>query len=152
MKHPPFEFEYSKITPYIYLGTNLCCIEHFKKSLLSKGIHADINLELENLDQPIGVDYYLWLPTKDHTAPSLKKLQVGVAFIKELVRRKIKCYVHCKRGHGRSPTLVATYLISEGKSVEEAIGYVKKKRPSIHPNKHHLKALRGFAQTIKKDS
>ncbi len=27
-------FEYSKITEYIYIGSNQCCQDHFKKSLI----------------------------------------------------------------------------------------------------------------------
>jgi hypothetical protein len=80
-KHVPFE--YSKITDYIYLGTNQCCQVHFKKSLLKKGIKADISLEKESLDNPIGVDYFLWIPVKDKTAPTQKQLLIGAKTIKD---------------------------------------------------------------------
>jgi hypothetical protein len=42
-KHVPFE--YTKITKNIFIGSNQCCQVHFKKSLLDKGIKADISLE-----------------------------------------------------------------------------------------------------------
>lgn len=151
MKHQPLIFEYSKITKYIYIGTNMCCQQHFNKSLIRKGIKADISLEEIKIDQPFGVTYYLWLPTKDHKAPTFKQLKVGVAFLKELKKQKIKSYIHCERGHGRAPILVAAYLISEGMKVEEAINFIKKKRPTIHPNKTQISILKRFKKDIIKD-
>ncbi len=149
MKHGALTFEYSQITKYIYIGTNMCCQSHFDKSLLKKGIKADVSLEEIKLDRPYGVDYYLWLPTKDHTSPSLKQLEIGTSFLKELNRQKIKCYVHCERGHGRAPTLVAAYLITTGKSANKALANVKKKRPEIHPNKRQILILRRFEMNQK---
>ena len=145
MKHPPLIFEYSKITNYIYIGTNMCCQQlYFNKNLLKKGIKADISLEETRIDQPFGVDYYLWLPTKDHKAPTLKQLRIGVSFLKELKKQKIRCFIHCQRGHSRAPTLVAASLISEGMKVEGAINFIKKRRPAIHPNKTQINILKRF--------
>lgn len=149
VKHPPLTFEYSEITPYIYLGTNMCCNPHFRKSLLKQGVIADISLEDEALDTPFGVKYYMWLPTNDHRAPSMKQLLIGTNFISELVRQKVKCFIHCKRGHGRSPILVAAYLIKRGKSGEKAISFIKRRRPSIHPNKKQLAALKRFERVLR---
>lgn len=149
MKHKPLIFEYSQITDYIYIGTNMCCQTHFNKSLLLKGIKADISLEEIKLDQPYGVDYYLWLPTKDHSPPSLKQLEVGTAFLKELHRQKIKCYIHCERGHGRAPTLVAAYLVTTGKDMSQALTTIKKQRSDIHPNKKQIAMLRRFERKQK---
>ncbi len=149
MKHPPLTFEYSKITEHIYIGTNMCCQTHFKKSLIKKGIKADISLEDIKLDQPFGVDCYLWLPTKDNNPSSIKQLQAGTAFLKELKKQKVKCYVHCQRGHGRAPTLVAAFFISEGMKAEEAVNFIKKRRESIHPNKRQISVLKKFMKTVK---
>ncbi len=120
----------------------------FQKRTVKKRIKADISLEKERIDTPFGVDYYLWLPTKDHTAPSQKQLKIGVEFIKNLIKNKVKAYVHCQRGHGRAPTLVAAYLISKGKTVKQAVDFIKKKRPVIHPNKIQLNALKKFKNGI----
>ena len=136
--------EFSKITEYIHIGTNKCCTLGFSHILLKAGIKADISLEEFRVDAPFGVDYYLWLPTKDHKAPTIKQLCIGVAAIDELTKQKIKTYVHCQNGHGRAPTLVAAYLISKGKNVEEAIDFIKKRRLIIHPNKEQVGALLDF--------
>ena len=146
-KHVPFE--YNKITDYIYLGTNQCCLGHFRRSLLKKRIKADISLEKEKLDKPFGVDYFLWLPVVDKKAPTQKQLLIGAKAIKNLVDNKIKVYVHCKRGHGRSPTLVAAYFIMEGFKANEAIRKIRKKR-RIHLKLAQIKALRKFENKFKK--
>ena len=148
MKHKTLTFEYSQITKYIYIGTNMCCQAHFDKSLLKKGIKADISLEEKKLDNPFGVDYYLWLPTKDHQAPTLKQLRMGVAFLKEALKQKIKCYVHCQRGHGRAPTLVASFLVSVGMDARGAFSLIKKKRPDIHPNKRQIAMVEKFKKSL----
>lgn len=141
-------FEYSKITEYIYIGTNQCCNPHFEESLIKQGVKADISLEEVRLDQPFGVDYYLWLPTKDHKAPTFKQLLIGANFIKQLVDNKVKVYVHCEHGHARAPTLIAAYFILEGKKVDEVLELIKTRRPIIHPNKSQVKALENFEERI----
>lgn len=148
MKHTSLILEYSQITTYIYIGTNMCCESDFARSLLKKGIKADISLEEGKVDQPFGVDYFLWLPTKDHTSPTLKQLEVGTDFIKNLVHQRIKIYVHCRQGHGRAPTLVAAYLAREGMDVEKAFHCIKKKRQAIHPNRKQIVAVKKFIKKI----
>lgn len=144
--HEKLIFEYSQITPTLYIGTNQCCQTHFKKELLQKGIKADISLEAIKIDQPFGVKYYLWIPIKDHHAPGKEQLTIGTAFLKQLQERKIKTYIHCQHGHGRAPTLAAAYFISTGYSLQAALSLLKKKRPSIHINQKQLKALREFEE------
>lgn len=152
IKHPKHvAFEYSKITKYIYLGTNQCCTTHFKKKLLAKNIRADISLEKERLDSPFGVDYFLWLPVKDKMSPTQKQLLVGARMIKDLVDNKIKVYVHCKRGHSRSPSLVAAYFILEGEGAEKALGRIRAKR-GIHLTKDQLDGLRKFKKSLSRDN
>ena len=62
----------------------------------------------------------------------------------EFVKNKVKTYVHCKQGHGRSPTLIAAYLILQGNGWKESINFIKKKRPSIHLTNAQVKALIKF--------
>lgn len=149
IKHDgPVTFEYNQIANNIFIGTNMCCQTHFDEKLIKIGITADISLEKEHLDNPQGVDYFLWLPVTDHTAPQQDQLKLGVTTITQLVALNKKIYIHCKNGHGRAPTLTAAYFISTGKSVEEAITLIKEKRPSIHLDDVQIQSLEKFAQSL----
>lgn len=127
------EFDLSQITENIFLGTNLCCgkTPHMK-ILMDIGITGEIDLEEDRQESPPKVVAYLWLPVKDKHAPSQEQLEVGVAMLEKLTKNDKKIYVHCKYGHGRSPTLVAAYFISQGMGVDDAIAKVKEARPEIH--------------------
>ena len=142
-------FEYNKITSDIFIGTNQCCRIHFNKELVKNSVKADLSLEENKIDNPFGVDYFLWLPTKDHRASTIKQLFIGASFIDQLVKNKIKVYVHCQNGHGRAPTLVAAYFITKGMTAEEALSLIKNRRKSIHPNKHQKATLKSFEKKIK---
>ncbi|MBI4038404.1 dual specificity protein phosphatase family protein [Candidatus Daviesbacteria bacterium] len=143
-------FQFNQITDLIYLGTNLCCsaIPHIKV-LLNLGIKADIDLEEERQEQTPNIDTYLWLPIKDHYAPTQEQLDTGVAVIDSLVKSNKKVYIHCRNGHGRSPTLVAAYFISQGMEVNEAIEKIKSKRQEIHIREVQIEALKEFKQSIR---
>lgn len=144
MSVPHKHTEYSKINQYIYIGTNACCQRHFDKNLLKKGITTDISLEEIRMDTPFGIKCYLWLPVKDHTAPSLYQFTMGVSCIANAVKIKNKIYVHCKNGHGRAPTLVAAYFITQGMSTKEAIAFLKSKRAGVHLMPSQINALKKF--------
>lgn len=137
-------FSCNEIIPYIYIGTNACCEKHFDRNLLKMGIKADISLEKAKIDAPYGVDYYLWLPVADGKAPTQSQFMLGVQMLDFCVNHKIKCYVHCKQGHGRAPTLAAAYLISHGLTVKEAINFIAKKRPVTHLNQRQTNSLKRF--------
>ncbi|MEK7606947.1 MAG: dual specificity protein phosphatase family protein [Patescibacteria group bacterium] len=142
-------FDYSQITDDIIIGTNMCCQYGFSHELLARGVRADISLEETKTDTPIGVDYYLWLPTKDHTAPTPEALTLGAQTIEFLVERKIKTYIHCKNGHGRAPTLFAAYLIQRGMSVGAAVDSIVRVRPMAHLSEAQTEALKKFKDSIK---
>lgn len=151
MRHPTdLPFEYSKITEYIYIGTNKCCKGKFVKGLLKDGIRADISLEKERIETPFGVKFYLWLPTEEHKPPSLEQLLAGACFLKSLTDQRIKVYVHCEHGHSRSLTFVSAYLILTQKmNTSKAINFVKLKRPQVHINPLQKKALNKFEKLVK---
>ena len=137
--------DYSKITDTLYLGTNACCQIHFDKELLAKGITSDISLEEERLDSPMGVDFFLWLPTKDHTPPSKTNLELGIQTLAFCERNRLPCYVHCKNGHGRGTTLIAAYLMrSRNMTADQALNFIKRRRPTIHLEESQRRALRRF--------
>jgi hypothetical protein len=151
-KHSDKPLEYDEIVDGIFVGTNACCETHVNEVLLSRGIEADISLEEHHVDVPVGVKFYLWLPVKDHTPPSLEQIRVGVQTIRTLVKLKKKMYIHCHNGHGRAPALVAAYFIARGKKPAEAIDIVESRRRGAHINAAQRKALEQFARARRKSS
>ena len=139
-------FDYSEITNGIFIGTNMCCQFGFDHELSSKGVTADISLEEIKVDAPYGVKYFLWLPTKDETPPAKDQLDLGIEAIDFFLKRKIKIYIHCQKGHGRAPTLFLAYLIvKKGINFEDAFNLLHDKRPAIHLSASQVKML----QTLK---
>lgn len=143
-EHPAGKIDFNYIADGIYIGTNQCCQAHFDEELKKLGITADISLEGERIDAPFGVEFYVWIPVKNHTSPMPDQLEFGVAILEKLVAMGKKIYVHCKNGHGRAPTLVASYIIHKGKGPEEAEAFIKSKRPTMHLEEVQREALQDF--------
>lgn len=141
---------YNQIDKNIWIGTNQCCQTHFEKKLLDKGITADVSLEEKRVDAPFGVESYLWLPTVDHTPPTIDQMELGAEHINHLIANKHKIYVHCQNGHGRAPTLVAAYYIFKGMTVGGAIRKVERKRQGAHINELQKEGLEAFKKRMKK--
>ncbi|MFA6098473.1 MAG: dual specificity protein phosphatase family protein [Patescibacteria group bacterium] len=140
--------EYSQIEKYIYIGTSICCKKHFQQ-LLKIGIKTDVDLQEEKEDTPSSVIGFLWLPVYDFTAPSQIQLKIGADFIANSVKNKMKCYIHCRAGEGRSPTLVAAYFVMrDNMKPEKAIKKIKTKRPLIEPNEQQVKSLSLFYKKL----
>lgn len=142
------QMEYNKITDHIYLGTNMCCDVHFSR-LLDLGVSADISLEEEVFEKPRNLQAYLWLPVVDRTPPTLEQLDIGVHAIDRMLNNNFKIYIHCKNGHGRSPTLLIAYFIWKGLSYKDAYNKVYLQRKEIHLEKSQELRLYEFMQKIR---
>lgn len=144
-------FDHSKITNQVYVGSDFCtgreCKTHageFKKL----GVCVELNLAAEKKEiPPDNIDIYAWIPVVDGHAPTEDQLIMGTALINEAVKNKNIVYVHCKNGHGRSPTMVAAYLIRfMGMTVEEATDFIVKKRREVHMEETQIIALKNFSK------
>lgn len=144
-EHKPDEqLDYNYITDGIYIGSNQCCVVGLSEVLKKEGITIDVSLEDIKLDQPFGVEAYLWLPTPDHTPPTQDQLLLGAKTLVNIVELNKRVYVHCKNGHGRASTLVTAYLIMTGKTLDDAVNLIKKNRPTIHLQDSQIGTLREF--------
>lgn len=146
-------FEYSRITPWVWIGTNRCCTAHFSHALRRIGIRADVSLEAEQLDAAYGARYFLWLPVRDHHAPTHAQLRIGTQALANFAAERVRTYVHCRNGHGRAPTLVAAYLIvTERETVDGAVARIRQRRPSVHFEDVQVDALHRFANHLSTSS
>lgn len=144
-------FDYSQITDNIFIGSDLCkgntCPIHGPE-FEALGILVELNLSAERKEiPPDGIDIYSWLPVADGYAPTQEQMDIGTAIMDEAIKQGKRVYVHCKNGHGRSPTMVAAYLIRyQGKGVDEAIDFVAGARPEIHVEETQKEALNKFLE------
>jgi protein-tyrosine phosphatase len=144
-------FDYSKITENIFIGSDLCkggvCLLH-EAQFKELGVSVEINLSFENNElPPKTLEGYLWLPVVDGYAPSEMQLLIGSTAIHDALQAGKKVYIHCRNGHGRSPALVAAYLMRyKGMSIDEAGNTIKLKRPESHLEKVQIDALTAFKE------
>ncbi|MBE0688872.1 MAG: dual specificity protein phosphatase family protein [Anaerolineae bacterium] len=145
--HPAWRFGW--ITPNLLLGGQPA--RHVWAKLGQRGVTAVINLRHEyDYQNEIGglPLHYLYLPTVDNTAPSQEHLWKGVLFIEEEVENGGKVYIHCWEGLGRSPTMVAAYLVYTGSTPAEAWAKIRLVRPFIRPTHTQQIRLDEFAVII----
>lgn len=120
--------------------------------LKARGITAVVNMrdELEAKDNIFGVSpsKYLRLPTIDDEAPILEHLRTGVDFIRAEISRGGSVYIHCRSGVGRSATMAAAYLVSNGLNPEQAWACIKKVRPFIRPTAPQVAQLEVFSSEL----
>lgn len=147
-RHLPHKvFEFNQITDQIFLGTNFCCQTHFDRLLLKRGVTCDISLEYERLDQPFGVEVFVWIPTQDHHVTSKDELIIGAATLDRMIKQGKKVYIHCKNGHGRAPTFLAAYFVlHKGMTPARAFEFIHDHRPEAHPSKQQMKSIQALVR------
>jgi atypical dual specificity phosphatase len=120
-------------------------------SLYDSGIRAVVSLLNLPADQRIYEDAgfaYLCLPIPDGSAPSLEQTQRFVRFLDEqqLLGRAVA--VHCAAGRGRTGTMLATYLISQGVPWLEAIARVRASEPAAIETSRQMGFLKDFGNLL----
>jgi protein-tyrosine phosphatase len=138
------EFNYTQISKYLYLGSRFYEPKNMEK-VVRAGIRAVVDHNLEKMDRPKNLLAFLWLPARDYSPPSVEQFFIGVDFIDQLVRRRVKTYVHCNVGLGRAPTLLAAYLIAaRGYTLTQAITFISHRRPGSHPNVDQVNGIKKY--------
>jgi atypical dual specificity phosphatase len=87
----------------------------------------------------------LHLPVQNSDAPTQAQLDQGVAVIGDALRRGVRVAVHCGAGLGRSGTLLAAYLVSQGFAPDAAIDQVRAARPGSIETLEQETAVHHFA-------
>ena len=88
----------------------------------------------------------LHLPVISSYAPTQEQMDAGVAAIREALARGEPVAVHCGAGLGRTGTLLAAYLISEGQTADEAIEFVRGVRPGSVETLEQEQAIYEYAR------
>ncbi len=139
----------SQITPQIFVGGQFR--RRGWRVLQRWGISAVVNLRAEFDDRKLGVDLgqYHYIPTEDDNTPTVDELREGAAFIAAEIERGGKVYIHCGSGVGRAPTMAAAYLVSQGRTPQEAWDLIRRSRPFIRPTRVQREQIERLAEAIR---
>ncbi len=69
------------------------------------------------------------IPVPDMEAPTARQLRTAVDTIERAKRSGLGVAVHCAAGKGRTGTVLAAYLVTQGMTAGEAIRKVRQLRP-----------------------
>jgi hypothetical protein len=111
-----------------------------------RGTQAVLNL-CEKPD-PYRAEVHLWEPIPDRDpAPSLAWLRRMVEFVDAQRRAGLTVYVHCRNGVSRSGMVVTAYEMYKNHwTRDEALAFVRSKRPIARPNPAFMKRLKEWEQ------
>jgi atypical dual specificity phosphatase len=99
--------------------------------LRGRGIGAIVSMTERPLDERILGSFglrYLHLPVPDYCAPTIQQIEQFLAFLDEADQNG-GVAVHCYAGQGRTGTMLACALVHIGMSAQEAIRFVRARRP-----------------------
>jgi len=114
--------------------------------------YADMSPQ-EVLDEAARNDLIvLRFPTRDGYAPDEETLLRICEIINNNVKQCRKVYVHCVGGLGRTPTVLAAYLVySRGLSAEDALREVMKVNPEMSITEDQYYSLKSFELMLGKE-
>jgi atypical dual specificity phosphatase len=123
-------------------------------ALQTSGVDHIVSLTISALPQDLLAEYGITgihLPLADMAAPTLAEVERFVKTMTSVLAAGGKVAVHCGAGLGRTGTMLACYLVSQGRTADEAIDAVRRCRPgsvesfgqeqAIHNYEHHLRAV-----------
>jgi atypical dual specificity phosphatase len=131
------------------LGGSLTAFDDELPALHSAGIRAVVAL----LNMPSDAAIYesagfgfLCLPIPDGGAPTLSQATDFVRFVSSQRAAQRAVAVHCEAGLGRTGTMLATYLISQGESAEGAVSRIRALEPAAIETSRQVQFLNEYAQ------
>ncbi len=122
------------------------------EALRARRVRNVISLSTQPLDDgdlsPRGITA-LHLPLPDMSAPTMGDIARFVAALTRLVDSGEKVAVHCGAGLGRTGTMLACWLVSRGKSAEEALREVRRRRPGSVESDRQEDAVREYEARLR---
>jgi hypothetical protein len=107
-------------------------------------------LNLCRAEDPYRAEFQRWAPIRDaEPAPQLDWRREQVDFIASQRGAGRTVFVHCRNGVSRSAMVVAAYLMRrDGCSAEEALAFLRSRRPGVQPHAAFRKLLQEWEQTL----
>lgn len=144
------EYPVKWITPDIAVGYAPRSQEALA-TIRANGVEAIVNLcaecfDLHQLEKSAGFDV-CYVPVQDEDAPSMEDLERTLEWMAEHIKNGKKVLVHCRFGIGRTGTMIAAYLMSEGYSFKEALRKMKH-TPSTPMSYEQFRLLRRYSDVL----
>jgi atypical dual specificity phosphatase len=94
--------------------------------------------------------FSLHVPVVDMEAPTEEQIDQCLSSIKRAQERHLGVALHCRAGLGRTGTILACYLVSQGLTAKEAIAKVRRMRPGSIETIEQEEAIFRYAQGLKR--
>lgn len=123
--------------------------------LHAAGVRAVVSLLNLPSDAPVYESAgfaFLCLPVPDGGAPTMEQASEFVRFVREQREGCRPVAVHCEAGLGRTGTMLAVYLISEGESAETAIRRIREVEPVAVETVRQIQFLEQYGQRAKSEN
>jgi atypical dual specificity phosphatase len=136
----------------LILGGALTAYEDELPVLYSVGIRAVVSLLNIPSDAPVFESAgfsFLNLPVPDGGAPTPEQATKFVRFVEAQRKAQRPVAVHCEAGLGRTGTMLATYLIAQGATAQEAIQRIREVEKVAIETSKQIQFLHEFAEWVK---
>jgi atypical dual specificity phosphatase len=124
-------------------------VERFKDA----GVSVVISLTESALNTDILAEFdieYHHIPVDDFRAPNAEQIERFVSIVAAAREAGRKTIVHCFAGRGRSGTMAACYLVSLGRTPEEALAEVRALRPGSVETEDQEEAVHEYAKHLRR--
>ncbi len=108
-------------------------------------------LNLCEAEDPYRAPSHRWRPIPDaEPAPSLDWLREQVAFVEAERSAGRTVYVHCRAGVSRGGmVVVAYYMARNGWARDQALDFVRSRRPAVRPNPAFMRLLSEWERSLR---